>query len=85
MGKLNPCPFCGNTNTVVVSCADEKDNCAIHERNGNCDGCKFRQYAVVCDKHEDGCGAASGWCFTKEIAAVQWNRRAKDGKEAVVL
>lgn len=64
MYNLKPCPFCGNTSTLVI-CREHVECCDIDY-----------QYQVVCDASCDiGCGASSGYTDTITDAVKAWNRR----------
>ena len=63
--KLKPCPFCGSKNVKCLTAAE------ICEHYSN-DPVSF---AVICDAQEGGCGAAGGYCNTKENAIKNWENR----------
>jgi hypothetical protein len=74
---LKPCPFCGNTNTLVVTSAaelncedDEEFNAWPHSDS----------FAVMCDasrpRGPGGCGGMGGFFATEADAVAAWNKRA---------
>lgn len=68
---LNPCPFCGKAEIVVLTSND------ITEADRDDDRYEpDPSYAAVCDFNRDGCGATSGYRDTQELAAQAWNRRS---------
>lgn len=80
--ELKKCPHCGK-NTAIISSAKsceecmnfESDKCPNYLYNDD-DNCSLK--FVVCDVHQGGCGASSGWYNTEEEAAKAWNRRTED-------
>ena len=74
--KLLPCPFCGGTKLFVGTVAEA----AMQDRNHPEYYSNSRNYTVVCDYTEGGCGASSGGgSRSKEEAAEAWNRRVDNG------
>ena len=69
--EFKSCPFCGNTNIVIITCLND---CCDNEV---CDGCSLIQYAVCCDGNNGGCGSHTGYYRNKEKAIEAWNRRVK--------
>lgn len=70
---LLPCPFCGNSKAPGVFSHAEIHNIEDEDEEyaGHPDS-----FAVVCDCHVGGCGAACGYELDKDKAAAEWNRRA---------
>ncbi len=66
--KLKPCPFCGNGNITIVV-----DN-AYHSF-GIADKDEVVNFKVICSVTSCGCGASTGWKYSKEEAIKDWNRR----------
>ena len=60
---LKPCPFCGGRASIRV------DPDAPVTTTG-----RMWAFTVVCDR----CCATSGLCYSTEMAADAWNRRAND-------
>ena len=82
---LLPCPFCGQSHTLVTITAQE-----LAEQDSDYDG-EFwehsESWAVICDASRPdgpgGCGANGGFKPTKDEAIEVWNRRAAlDSKPA---
>lgn len=69
--KLEPCPFCGQTETLFIGTQVE---IAGGELDKNDD-----YYAVCCDFTKNGCGACSGYEQSTEAAVKAWNRRISNG------
>ena len=64
MANLIPCPFCG------------KDTAVILKEPIFSEGTVYGfQYQVICDMHNDGCGASAGYRDTISEAKEAWNRR----------
>ena len=65
--KLEPCPFCGKTNYLIMLEASHKLGDII-----------LKQYTVVCDASGDklGCGASCGFKHSEQEAVEAWNRCA---------
>lgn len=72
--QLLPCPFCGQTKSVVVAACQD-----YHEPDCDC-YMGDSGFHAVCDASSDaalgGCGASSGFGATEKEAAERWNRRA---------
>ena len=68
--KLKPCPFCGETDTLVITNCIELEECENFKKC-ECDGCK----TICCDVNKGGCGAASGYAINEDLAIEKWNRR----------
>lgn len=72
--ELKPCPFCGKTESLIVGTDEEFGEVGCGE-----------YYQVCCSAYQDfstnrndgGCGASSGYAFTREEAIEKWNRRAE--------
>ena len=65
--ELKPCPFCGGLASIYYDPEGIKDTANRHWA-----------YHVCCDK----CCATSGLCFSREMAAEMWNRRADNEQRA---
>ena len=61
--KLKPCPFCGKHNLIYVPVVLDLTDQVI------------KQYKIVCDMRQDGCGASSGLYWSSSEAEDSWNRR----------
>lgn len=61
---LKPCPFCGGE----ARCYSDPDE--MEDSEG-----RIWAYYISCDR----CAATSGWYFSRDHAAVAWNRRVTDG------
>ncbi len=59
--KLQPCPFCDNKNFQIET------DLSMGEP---------AQYLIVCDIHNGGCGASSGYRDTEKEAIKAWSTRA---------
>ena len=77
--KLKSCPFCGANAAELTNahnleeCANfEDENCPC-EQYEDCGACGY--YTVVCNANNGGCGAASGYFPTEELAISAWNHR----------
>lgn len=69
--KLEPCPFCGKTDTLTIT------NCVKLEECKNFEGCECDPYKTICcDVNKGGCGAASGYAIDEALMIEKWNRRA---------
>lgn len=68
-GELKACASCGS-NTARRPCLPSELS-----MGGEDDG-----FFVVCDVHNDGCGASGGFGVSVEDAATKWNRRASPWK-----
>ena len=66
--KIEKCPFCGKEVAETSNC---KELCRHFE------GCLATEpyVCVVCNVHEGGCGASSGYYDSAEKAIAAWNRR----------
>ena len=72
--KIEKCPFCGKEVAEISNCR-ELEECRHFEE------CPATEpyVCVVCNMHEGGCGASSGYYDSTEKAIVAWNRRANLG------
>ena len=74
--KIEKCPFCGKDVAEISNC-QELEECRHFEK------CHATgpYVCVVCNIHEGGCGASSGYYVSEEKAIAAWNSRAcKDTK-----
>ena len=76
--RLEPCPFCGK-NTGEVTTAKELEYCKKFEEE-TCPCFDYGEsncylYTVVCNYHNGGCGATSGYFTDRDKAIMRWNRR----------
>jgi len=69
MYELNYCPECGKKISQLRACPFCGQDVAKVEED------PYKVY-VVCNYHEGGCGATSGYHHSKEEAIEAWNRRA---------
>jgi len=75
--NIERCPFCGK-NVAEISNCKELEGCRHFE------GCPATEpyVCVVCNMHEGGCGASSGYYDSEAKAIAAWNRRT--GKDTNV-
>lgn len=71
MIELKPCPFCGETDTLVAINFNEmygyeKGEDAYHQDP---------RYTIVCSRMRGGCGATGGYKKDAELAIENWNTR----------
>lgn len=71
--ELRPCPFCGSESLIIDSCK-ELEECALFECCG-----ESGFYSVVCNIHNGGCGASSGYSQDYYKLLEKWNRRTGPG------
>jgi hypothetical protein len=71
--KIEKCPFCDKDVAEISNC-QELVGCRHFEK------CPATEpyVCVVCNMHEGGCGASSGYYDSAEKAIAAWNRRAGD-------
>jgi len=69
--KIEKCPFCGKDVAEISNC-QELEECRHFEQ------CHATgpYVCVVCNVHEGGCGASSGYYVSAEKAIAAWNSRA---------
>ena len=69
--NIERCPFCGK-NVAEISNCKELEGCRHFE------GCPATEpyVCVVCNMHEGGCGASSGYYDSEAKAIAAWNCRA---------
>jgi hypothetical protein len=69
--KIEKCPFCGKQIAEITNCNDLEE-CRHFEK------CPATEpyVCVVCNMHEGGCGASSGYYDSEAKAIAAWNRRA---------
>lgn len=72
MSELKKCPFCGKEVAEISNC-QELEGCRHFE------ACTAIEpyVCVVCNMHEGGCGASSGYYDSAEKAIAAWNRRSR--------
>ena len=72
--KIEKCPFCGKE-------VAEIDNCKNIEECEHFEECPAVEpyVCVVCNMHEGGCGASSGYYDSEAKAIAAWNHRANLG------
>lgn len=83
MEELKECPYCGKR-VAVLSNAKELEYCK-HFDDEACEcfedvDSKYQPctlWTVVCNYHDGGCGASSGWFTDKEKAIKRWNTRGE--------
>ena len=70
MAEMLPCPFCDKDVAEISNC-QELEGCRHFEK------CPATEpyVCVVCNMHEGGCGASSGYYDSAEKAIAAWNRR----------
>lgn len=74
--ELKPCPFCGKS--VAVCCTLAEVECI--DKDHPYYALASKQYDVVCNYNNGGCGASCGGSHrTPESAIKHWNRRANNG------
>ncbi len=64
--KIEKCPFCDKDVAETSNCRELLESCPAAEP----------YVCVVCNMHEGGCGASSGYYDSAEKAIAAWNRRA---------
>ena len=69
--KIEKCPFCGKDVAEISNC-QELEECRHFEK------CPATgpYVCVVCNIHEGGCGASSGYYVSEAKAIAAWNSRA---------
>lgn len=72
MTEIKPCPFCKSQKAPELSSCIDMEACVDFEACES-DGV----FCVCCDFNKGGCGASSGFRFTKEEAIEAWNTRAE--------
>lgn len=70
--ELKPCPFCKSQKAPELSSCIDVEACVDFEACES-DGV----FCICCDINKGGCGASSGFRFTKEEAIEAWNTRAE--------
>ena len=77
--KIEKCPFCGKE-------VAEIDNCKNIEECEHFEECPAVEpyVCVVCNMHEGGCGASSGYYNSEAKAIAAWNRRKPERSEGDV-
>jgi hypothetical protein len=68
---IKACPFCGSTTAPALLRGDEITECDENEHSDS--------WAMVCDAHDGGCGAAAGYHVNPDSAVHKWNDRAELG------
>ena len=71
MHELNPCPFCGKTDSLKI--ADQYEMICLDKEYEPPES--ELDYTVVCSVHTGGCGAACGFQRTPDEAVAEWNQR----------
>ena len=71
--EFKPCPFCSNTDSLVIDSCVDLQNCENYRK---CDE-EDLYMAVVCNVNLGGCGASGGFAKTREEAIAKWNRRSE--------
>jgi len=66
---IKACPFCGSTTAPSLLRGDEITECDENEHSDS--------WAMVCDAHSGGCGAAAGYHANPDSAVHKWNDRAE--------
>lgn len=85
---LKPCPYCGKDAATIVS-AKEMEWCKHFESDDDSDDgyepCPIKEpfeccpyTTVVCDVEKKGCGANTGYAWSRIQAINKWNRRSSD-------
>lgn len=79
MEELKSCPFCG-ADAAEFATMKEMEECFHYDNKEKCpayvsDGCPGIR--IVCNVLKGGCGASSGYAFSKEKAIKAWNRRTR--------
>ena len=72
--KIEKCPFCGKEVAEISNCR-ELEECRYFEK---CPSTEL-YVCVVCNMHEGGCGASSGYYDSEAKAIAAWNRRVNLG------
>lgn len=74
MSELKPCPFC-NMRAAEPTTSREEEAC---HRYDDCEIVDCGMWLVVCDVHNGGCGASTGFFDSKKKAIDAWNRRGNE-------
>ena len=74
--KIEKCPFCDKDVAEISNC-QELEGCRHFE------SCPATEpyVCVICNMHEGGCGASSGYYDSAEKAIAAWNRRKPERSE----
>ena len=74
--KIEKCPFCDKDVAEISNC-QELEGCRHFE------SCPATEpyVCVVCNMHEGGCGASSGYYDSEAKAIAAWNRRKPERSE----
>ena len=77
--KIEKCPFCDKDVAEISNCK-EMEECRHFEK------CPATEpyVCVVCNMHEGGCGASSGYYNSEAKAIAAWNRRKPERSEGDV-
>jgi hypothetical protein len=80
MNEIERCPFCDKN-------VAETSNCKELEGCGHIEGCPATgpYVCVVCNMHEGGCGASSGYYDSEAKAIAAWNRRTEPENNPLTL
>ena len=78
--KIEKCPFCGKDGAEISNC-QELEECRHFEK------CHATgpYVCVVCNIHEGGCGASSGYYVSEAKAIAAWNSRAQPSEKPLTL
>lgn len=80
MDGLAVCPFCGKS-VAEFATMKELEDCK-HFEDDVCPACEIDECTgmrIVCNVLKGGCGASTGFAWSKERAIELWNRRANNG------
>lgn len=73
---VKECPFC-NKSVAEFATLKEMEDCK-HFEDVRCPACEIDECTgvrIVCNALKGGCGASTGYAWSKDKAVKMWNRR----------